>query len=526
MEFRILGPLEVSSDGQALDLGGAKQRALLAVLLLDANNVVSTDRLIDAFWEDDPPESAQKALQVHVSGLRKLVGRVRLQTKAPGYLLQLEDGELDLDRFRELHEAGRPAEALSVWRGPPLSDLAHLRFAQPEIARLEDLRLACLEERIEQDLQARRHAELTGELEALVAEHPLREGLRAQLMLALYRSGRQAEALDAYQAARRVLVDELGIEPGRELRELHQRILNQDPGLDLGVRPASEPEAEAGPAFVGREPELAELTAGLDDAFGGRGRLFLLQGEPGIGKSRLADELLSRAKARGAHVLVGRCWEAGGAPAYWPWTQSLRTYVRASEPSTLRRQLGTSVRDVARIVPQLRELFPGLPEPEPSESEAEAARFRLFDSTATFLKNSSVERPLVLALDDLHAADEPSLLLLRYVATVLEDSRIVIVGTFRDLDPRVQDPLASHRRRARSRVGDPTNQALRAQPAGGGPSRRVDGRRRTLRPARRGAARGDRGQPALRVGDRQAARRRGSTRARGAGADPDPGDSS
>jgi DNA-binding SARP family transcriptional activator/tetratricopeptide (TPR) repeat protein len=440
MEFRILGPLEVFSDGQALDLGGAKQRALLAVLLLDANNVVSTDRLIDALWEDDPPESAQKALQVYVSRLRKLLGKERLQTKAPGYLLQLEDGELDLDRFRELQERGRPAEALSIWRGPPLSDFAHQRFAQPEIARLEDLRLACLEERIEQDLQARRHTELTGELEALVAEHPLRERLRGQLMLALYRSGRQAEALDAYQAARRALVDELGIDPSRELRELHQRILNQDAGLDLG-RPGDEAESEAGAGFVGRESELAELTAGLDDASGGRGRLFLLQGEPGIGKSRLADELLSRAKARGAHALVGRCWEAGGAPAYWPWTQSLRTYVRTAEPSALRRQLGTSMADVARIVPQLRELFPGLPEPEPSESEA--ARFRLFDSTATFLKDASVERPLVLAFDDLHAADEPSLLLLRYLATVLEDSRIVIVGTFRDLDPTVQDPLES-----------------------------------------------------------------------------------
>ena len=141
--------------------------------------------------------------------------------------------ELDLERFRELQEGGRPAEALALWRGPPLSDFAHSRFAQAEIARLEDLHLACLEERIEQDLHAGRYAELTGELEALVAEHPLRERLRGQLMLALYRSGRQAEALDAYQAARRALVDELGIEPGRELRELHQRILNQDPALDL-----------------------------------------------------------------------------------------------------------------------------------------------------------------------------------------------------------------------------------------------------------------------------------------------------
>ena len=222
MEFRILGPLEVRSDGQAVDLGGAKQRALLAVLLLDANHVVSRDRLIDALWEDDPPETAAKALQVYVSGLRKLIGKERLQTRAPGYLLGVVRDELDLECFRELQEGGRPAEALALWRGPPLSDFAHSRFAQAEIARLEDLHLACLEERIEQDLHAGRYAELTGELEALVAEHPLRERLRGQLMLALYRSGRQAEALDAYQAARRALVDELGIEPGRELRELHQ----------------------------------------------------------------------------------------------------------------------------------------------------------------------------------------------------------------------------------------------------------------------------------------------------------------
>ena len=248
MEFRILGPLEVLSDGQAVDLGGAKQRALLAVLLLDANHVVSMDRLVDALWEDEPPETATKALQVYVSGLRKLIGKERLQTRAPGYLLSVARDELDLERFRELQEGGRPAEALALWRGPPLSDFAHSRFAQAEIARLEDLHLACLEERIEQHLHARRYAELTGELEALVAEHPLRERLRGQLMLALYRSGRQAEALEAYQAARRALVDELGIEPGRELRELHQRILNQDPALDLPPEVAAEP----------REPEPPE----------------------------------------------------------------------------------------------------------------------------------------------------------------------------------------------------------------------------------------------------------------------------
>src|SRR5437762_1817083 len=152
MEFRILGPLEVLSDGQVLDLGGQKQRALLALLLVEANRVVSIDRLIEALWEEEPPETAQKALQVYVSQLRKLLGRERLQTKAPGYLLRIEPDELDLARFRDLQEEGRLREALSLWRGPPLADFSYQRFAQPEISRLEALRLACLEERVEAEL--------------------------------------------------------------------------------------------------------------------------------------------------------------------------------------------------------------------------------------------------------------------------------------------------------------------------------------------------------------------------------------
>jgi DNA-binding SARP family transcriptional activator len=205
MDFRILGPLEVLLDGQPLDLGGQKQRALLALLLLEANRVVSSDRLIEALWEDDRPETAPKALQVYISQLRKLLGKERLQTKAPGYVLRLDPGELDLARFQHLQEEGQLEEALSLWRGTPLSEFAYHRFAQVEIARLEELRLACLEERIERDLEQGRHPDLVGELEALVKEHPLRERLRTQLMLALYRSGRQAEALEAYQHARRAL---------------------------------------------------------------------------------------------------------------------------------------------------------------------------------------------------------------------------------------------------------------------------------------------------------------------------------
>ena len=250
MDFRILGPLEVFEDGRALDLGGAKQRAVLAVLALDANRVVSRARLIEAIWDEEPTETAGKALQGYVSQLRKVLGRERLETKAPGYLLRLEPDELDVDRFERLHDGGRPDEALELWRGDPLADFADQRFAQAEIARLHELRLACVELRIERDLAAGRHGELVGELDALAREHPLREHLRAQLMLALYRAGRQAEALDAYQAARAALVDELGIEPGQRLRELHQQILTQDPALDLPVPAAPAWSAEPVPAPV------------------------------------------------------------------------------------------------------------------------------------------------------------------------------------------------------------------------------------------------------------------------------------
>jgi DNA-binding SARP family transcriptional activator len=255
MEFRILGPLEVVEDGQVLDVGGAKQRALLAVLLLHANEVVSTDRLIDALWEDSPPDRAQKALQVYVSGLRKLVGQKRIETRSPGYGLRVEADELDVQRCRRLIEEGRPGDALALWRGPPLAEFAYSRFAQPEIARLEELRLVALEDRIDADLAVGRHAALVGELEGLVQEHPLRERLRAQLMLALYRAGRQADALEAYQDARRALTEELGIEPGRDLRDLQQAILKQDPGLELAADGPSAEQPEPS-----REPVRTEVS--------------------------------------------------------------------------------------------------------------------------------------------------------------------------------------------------------------------------------------------------------------------------
>ena len=248
MDFRLLGPLEVLENGRRLEVGGAKQRALLAILLLHANEVVSNDRLIDALWEDDAPETGRKTLQVYVSQLRKALGKERIVTRSPGYRLQVEPGELDLARFERLLEEGKPSEALSLWRGPPLADFAYDRFAHSEIARLEDLRLACIEDRIDVDLGNGRDAALVGELETLVREHPLRERLRAQQMLALYRSGRQAEALEAYQHARRALVEELGIEPGRSLRELQQAILQQNPSLDAELLAERSTTGEAHPA--------------------------------------------------------------------------------------------------------------------------------------------------------------------------------------------------------------------------------------------------------------------------------------
>jgi DNA-binding SARP family transcriptional activator len=251
-DFRVLGPLEVSDETGPLLLGGQKQRAVLALLLIEAPRPVSTDRLIDALWGEQPPRTAATSLQNFISQLRKSLGPEVLVTKPPGYALEIGAEQVDLARFRSLtatargeSDPSRRAEmfrqALELWRGPPFADVEFEAFAQPEIARLEEERLAALEERIDADLEAGRHAELVGELEALVERHPVRERLRAHLMLALYRSGRQAEALDAYQHARRTLVEQLGIEPGRDLQQLHGQILRQEVGLRA---PGTAPPAE------------------------------------------------------------------------------------------------------------------------------------------------------------------------------------------------------------------------------------------------------------------------------------------
>jgi class 3 adenylate cyclase/DNA-binding SARP family transcriptional activator len=267
MDLRILGPLEALDGSRPVPLGGPKRRAVLAVLVLHANETLSSERLIDELWGESPPANALKTLQVHISRLRKELPAEVLMTHGHGYALRLGPEDLDAQRFERLLDEGRgelaaerpdralpPLErALALWRGPPLADLAYEPFAQTEIARLEDLRVATLEQLIDAKLALGRQAEVIGELERLVDEHPYRERLRAQLMLALYRADRQADALQAYQNARRQLVEELGIEPGERLRELESAVLAQDPSLAVPVR-----EPEPAPAPEPAEPEPAD----------------------------------------------------------------------------------------------------------------------------------------------------------------------------------------------------------------------------------------------------------------------------
>jgi predicted ATPase/DNA-binding SARP family transcriptional activator len=309
MDFLVLGPLELVVAGAPVRLTARRQRALLAALLLRAGTVVATDALIEALWGDDPPDSAASVLRLYVSNVRRCLPPGRLVTRSPGYVLLVEEGELDAERFEALFADGRRilaegsprlarsllGRALALWRGAALADLAVESFASEAADRLDELRLQCVEERVAADLELGHHREVLAELELLVGTHPLRDRLRSQLMLALYRSGRQADALACYRRGRDVLMEEHGLDPGTELRALERRILQQDESLELVPRTGLSTERRRVPvpatATIGRDRQIAEVRQRL---LSGTGRLVTLVGPGGVGKTRLALESAAR----------------------------------------------------------------------------------------------------------------------------------------------------------------------------------------------------------------------------------------
>ena len=503
MEFRILGPLELVAGDRLVALGGAKQRAVLAVLLLHLNEVVTSGRLIDAVWGERVPATAAKSVQVYVSGLRRALRSARvddpddctLLTRHGGYVLQLDPGRVDAHRFERLVldarqdlDAGETASAadtlrvaLGLWRGAPLTDFAYEAFAQAEIVRLEELRLAALETRIDADLDLGRHAALIGELEALVMRHPARERLAAQLMVALYRSGRQADALDVYRRARAHLDAELGLEPGVELRALQLAVLNQSvspPAAERAPatagtsedttghhvkharRPSGEPRhppetVTAGPMsghdlpgplgltsalpFVGRLHEQAMLRSLIPTAEGDGLRLVLVGGEAGSGKSRLVREFSGEVAAEGALVLYGAC-DGMVRPPYGPFVEALDHLARVVDAKELRAALGPTGGELVRLLPHLPSRVRGLAPPVAGDPDTE--RHRLHMAVTDLLAGVSQRRPVLLVLEDVHWSDPPTLVLLRHLMRAGGRARLLVVATFRDTGPELPAALS------------------------------------------------------------------------------------
>ena len=463
--LRILGPVEVWQGEQRLALGGPRQLALLAFLLLHPNRAVSRDALIDALW--GPARSdADNRLQMAIARLRKALEPIngdagaRLQTVKGGYLLTIAPGELDADAFHAaVHagsralEAGAPeqatkllADALELWRGPPLAEVAFDDFAQPEIRRLEELRIRAFECRVDAQLALGRHAEVIGELESVLIEAPTRERTAGQLMLALYRCGRQADALDVYQRVRLALAQELGLEPGPALRTLQVEILEQAASLDAPAaaglskpsRSMSSERARApmptrlrpyGPtAFAGRERELAALRSALAAAASSGRQAAFVTGEAGIGKTRIVSELARGAHDAGVLVLGGRCDDGLGLP-YQPFVEVLEHLVAHASPELLERHIAEYGESVARLVPELSARAGRRPAPEQQSGESE--RYVLFRAIEGFLAEVCEAGPVLLVLEDLHWADVPTLTLLRRILTSPREWPLMILSTSR-----------------------------------------------------------------------------------------------
>jgi DNA-binding SARP family transcriptional activator/ATP/maltotriose-dependent transcriptional regulator MalT len=441
LRFRLFGSLEVVDDsGRLLDLGTRKQRALVAMLASQPGQTVSLDRLIDELWADEAPPGATRTLQAYIAHLRKILEPGRrprtppevLLTREPGYQLAIVPDQVDLGQFGGWVEEGRQAlargahrkavevldRAMALWRGDPLGEFADEEFARPVLSRLVELRAAATENRFEARLALGEDASLVPGLESLVAEWPYRERAWSLLVLALYRAGRQAEALTALRRIRTRLADDLGLQPGPDLRDLEQAVFDQSPQLQL-PRPASPPpraeHAVDADGLVARAAEVALVERLLDGARQGEGGVLLITGEAGIGKSRLTQAATDLAVAQGFRVAQGRCVD-GAAPAFWPWTQVLRA-------------CGVDA---------------GLRAPV-ADGDADAALYELYEQVLAALTKD--DTPLLLVIDDLHWADASSLRLLAFVADAAARHRLLMLATCRpepgDHPQDLRDALAA-----------------------------------------------------------------------------------
>ncbi|GIH79272.1 BTAD domain-containing putative transcriptional regulator [Planobispora longispora] len=446
MKFRVLGPIEVYDDGVPVRLGGPRQRAVLARLLVAGGAVVSTDTLIEDLYGDASPPSAVSTIQAYVSNLRRAVEPGRppralprlLVGRPPGYLLAATD--VDALRFTELvtrSESLPPEEALAcseaalrLWHGPPYGEFTGELWASSEVARLCELRLVAVERRARAQLDLGRPQAVVTGLEAESAANPLRERLWHLLALALYRTGRQADALAVLRRAGRLLADQLGLGLGPGLRALEEAILRQADSLMLPstspapVPPMPVPATPATPARSraphGRERQLAELETLPERA---EVAVAAVSGEPGIGKTWLLGAFRDRCAAAGRLVLWSRCPETEGSPPLWPWLQLLRALTQVCPPPD-------------------RRALTGLLDDETPAGSTEAALLRRHQAIADWLRTAARSRPLVVVLDDLHWADPASLRLLSDLVTLLADSTepvpVTLVTAFRDGPDRLR----------------------------------------------------------------------------------------
>lgn len=467
----MLGPLEVRLDaGSVLAPRAPKMQALLVALALEPGRSVSTEALVEAVWEQDPPAAPVGPLRSYVSNLRRLLGDEgdRVIATGRGYRLDVAPEAVDALAFERLVARGRQArrdhqpaaavaqldEALAMWRGPALDGVGERDFARPTVARLEELRATATEDRLEALWQLGHHEEVVAEVEALVASHPLRERPRRLLMLALHAAGRTADALAAHHRFRGELAEALGLDPSPELDRLAERILQQDPTLvpptpTVPSTPAtSQAVAPVGRArrslgLVGRERELGQLVQAVQALRGGAGTVVLLAGEPGIGKSALLHELEAHAARVGVPVAWGRCVETGGAPAFWPWTQVLRAVVDRLDDEALADATSGPASAVGHLVPDVAARTGRAP--VVVGSDAASSRFALHDAATTFLRRAARRDGLVVVLDDLHWGDPASCELAAFLGTHLPDVPLLLAVSHRtiraDRTPELDEAL-------------------------------------------------------------------------------------